>query len=105
MNQEEIKQKRINELREKYSQQAEEQQHRIELENQIDSALKLVLTEEARTRLYNVRLVNRELYLKTAQSLIYLFKAGQVQGKIGEEELKGLLEKLSAKREINIKRK
>lgn len=105
MNPEEIKEKRINDLREKYSQQSEDQNRRIELENQIDSAMKLVLTEEARTRLYNVRLVNRELYLKAAQSLIYLYKAGQVQEKIGEGELKGLLEKLSAKREISIKRK
>jgi len=105
MNPEEIKERKANELREKYSQQTQDQNRRIELENQIDSAMKLVLTEEARTRLYNVRLVNRELYLKTAQSLIYLYKSGQVQGKIGEPELKGLLEKLSAKREINIKRK
>lgn len=105
MTPEEIKERKANELREKYSQQTEDQNRRIELENQIDSAMKLVLTEEARTRLYNVRLVNRELYLKTAQSLIYLYKSGQVNEKIGEQELKRLLEKLSAKREISIKRK
>jgi DNA-binding TFAR19-related protein (PDSD5 family) len=105
MEQEEIKQKRINELKEKYAQQAEEQQRRTELENQIDSAMKLVLDENARTRLYNVRLVNKELYFKTAQSLIYLYKTGKVQEKIGETQLKKLLEQLSEKREINITRK
>ncbi len=105
MNQEEIKEKRINELREKYSKQYEQQQQQIELENQIDSALKIVLTEEAKSRLANVRLVNRDLYLKTAQSLIFLYKSGKIQEKIGEEELKRLLEQLSAKREITIKRK
>jgi len=105
MNPEEIKEKRINELREKYAEQAQQQERQIELEKQIDSALKLVLTEEAKSRLSNVRLVNRDLYLKTAQSLIYLYKSGKIQEKIQEEELKKLLEQLSAKREISIKRK
>ncbi len=105
MNPEEIKQKKINELKEKYSHQMEEQNRRTDLENQIESALKLVLTENAKTRLYNVKLVNRELYLKTAQNLIYLYKSGQINEKIGDIQLKNLLEKLSAKREINIKRK
>jgi len=105
MTQEEIKEKRINELREKYAKQYEQQQQQIELENQIDSALKIVLSEEAKSRLANVKLVNRDLYLKTAQSLIYLYKNGKIQEKIGEQELKRLLEQLSAKREITIKRK
>jgi DNA-binding TFAR19-related protein (PDSD5 family) len=103
MNLEEIKQKKINELRERYQQQLREQEKQIELENQIDRALKLILSEEAKSRLYNVRLVNRELYLKTAQSLIYLYKTGKINGKISEAELKSLLEKLSEKKEINIK--
>ncbi len=105
MNPQEIKERKINEIKEKYSQQMEDQQRQIELENQIDSALKLILSEEAKTRLYNVRLVNRELYLKTAQSLIFLYKSGKISGKLSEEEVKSLLERLSAKREITIKRK
>ncbi len=105
MNPEEIKEKKINELKEKYSNQAEEQKKQAELENQIDSAMKMVLTEDARTRLYNVRLVNKEVYLKAAQSLIYLYQTGKINSKIDDEALKGLLEKLSAKREISITRK
>ncbi|MFH1663321.1 MAG: DNA-binding protein [archaeon] len=105
MNPEEIKEKKANELKERYSEEIKQQERQIELENQIDSAMKLVLAEEARARLSNVRLVNRELYLKAAQSLIYLYKTGKVQGKVQEKELKKLLEQLSAKREISIKRK
>jgi programmed cell death protein 5 len=67
--------------------------------------MRLVLTPEAKARLGNVKLVNYELYLKAAQTIIYLQKAGQIRGRITEEQLKQLLEKLSAKREITIKRK
>lgn len=105
MNQEEIKQKKLNELREKYSFQSEQQQKQIELENQVDLALKKVLSDEAKTRLFNVKLVNKELYFKTAQSLIYLAKSGKIQEKLNDTEVKRLLEQLSSKREITIKRK
>jgi len=105
MNPEEIKQKKLNELQGKYAEQLNEQQKQLELENQIDLLLKSILTEDAKTRIFNVKLVNKELYLKTAQNLIYLFKTGKTQGKINDGELKKLLENLSAKREITIKRK
>ena len=105
MNPEEIKQKKLNELQGKYAEQLNEQQKQVELENQIDLLLKSILTEDAKTRIFNVKLVNKELYLKTAQNLIYLFKTGKTQGKINDGELKKLLENLSAKREITIKRK
>ncbi len=105
MDQEEIRQRKLNELREKYSIQAEQQQKQIELENQVDLALKTVLSDEAKTRLFNVKLVNKELYFKTAQNLIYLAKSGKIQVKLNDMEVKRLLEQLSAKREITIKRK
>ena len=74
-------------------------------QEQLDTAMRQVLSHEAKTRLGNVKLVNQELYLKAAQAVLYLYQKGQVQGKINEEQLKQLLEKLSAKREIKIKRK
>ncbi len=82
-----------------------EEQAVLEAEAKINSAVRSLLTEEARTRLNNVRLVNKEQYLKTAQIILYLQKAGQLQGKISEDELKQLLDRVSSKREIKIRRK
>lgn len=82
-----------------------EEQAVLEAEAKINSAVRSLLTEEARTRLNNVRLVNKEQYLKVAQVILYLEKAGQLQGKISEDELKQLLDRMSSKREIKIRRK
>ena len=65
-------------------------QAQIEAEAKIASVLRGLLTETARTRLNNVKLVNRELYLKAVQAILYLANAGQLQGKLGEEELRSL---------------
>jgi len=69
----------------------------------IEEILKQALTPEAKTRLGNIKLVNNELYLNAVQAVLYFFKnSGQ---KINEEQVKQLLEKLSFKREIKIRRK
>jgi len=86
-----------------------EDQQRRQMEEEasakISSMLRALLTEEARTRLNNVKLVNNELYLKAVQAILYFQRAGQLQGKVGDEEVKALLEKMNVKREISIKRK
>jgi len=82
-----------------------EEQAAAEAETKLDLAVRNLLTEEARQRLNNVRLVNRQLYLKAVQVILYLAKAGQLQGRLGEEELKALLEKVRDKKEIKIRRK
>jgi len=97
MDYEEMKKKKMEELQRR---QLEE-----EAEAKISSMLRTLLDEKARTRLNNVKLVNKELYLKAVQAILYLQKAGQLQGKVGENEVKALLEKMNAKREISIKRK
>ncbi len=74
-------------------------------EEKIGLAVRSLLTEGARTRLNNVRLVNSDLYLRVVQVILYLNRAGQLQEKVSEEELKQLLERASSKREIKIKRK
>ena len=102
---EEIKQKKLEELKQQYVQQQTEEQKQLEAEAQLSALLRKILTDEARTRLNNVKLVNRELYLKTSQTIMYLVQAKRLQGKMNEAELKELLLKLSAKKEINIKRK
>lgn len=101
MDYEEIKRQKLEELQRR----KEEEQAMMEAEEKIGSAAKALLTEEARARLTNVGLVNKELYLRTLQAVLYLQRAGQLQRKVGEKEIKVLLEKLRNKREIQIKRK
>ena len=102
----------LEELRERKRQELQRQAEGQEneearaMEAQLDSLLRSVLTPEAKSRLSNIKLVNKELYLKVAQSLLYLAKSGQLQGKIDDGQLKALLEKVKGtKREISIKRK
>jgi programmed cell death protein 5 len=101
MDYEEAKRQKLEELQRK---QLEEQQ-RIEAEEKIAVAVRSLLSEEAKSRLGNVALVNKGLYLKAAQVILFLQESGRLQGKISDEELKLVLERLSSKREIKIKRR
>jgi programmed cell death protein 5 len=98
---EELKQKKMEEMKK----QMEGQQRQMEAEMQLDSALKRALTDEARERLNNVKLVNRELYMKATQAIIYFLNNSRVQAKLSDSEVKMLLQKLTQKKEINIRRK
>ena len=102
---EQLREQKMREIQEKYLEQQEKQRKTMEAEMQLNEALKIVLTPEAKTRLGNVKLVNKELYFKAAQTILYLFKAGRISEKIGEGQLKELLKKLSEKKQISIKRK
>ena len=101
MEYENIKEQKLKQLKE----QAEQQQKESDAEMQLNEALKMLLEPEAKARLSNVKLVNKELYIKAAQFLLYMVKSGKVKGKIDEQQLKELLKKLSEKREMQIKRK
>ena len=101
MDYEEIKRQKMEELKQR---QLKEQQ-RDEREAKIATVTRSLLEEKAMERLNNVKIVNKELYLKVIQLVLYLQRAGQLQGKIGDEELKQLLEKIRNKKEIKITRK
>ena len=101
MNEEEARQQKLEALKKRY----DERQKETELEQQLNQVVRTLLTEEAKARLNNVKLVNKELYMKTVQAIVYLKNAGKISGKLSEEQLKALLETLRNKREISIKRK
>ena len=101
MNLEQAKKQQMEELK----QRQEEEQAKQEAEEKIGASVRPLLTDEARNRLNNVGLVNKGLYLKTVQLILYLQQAGQLQGKVSDQELKLLLDKMRKKREITIKRK
>ena len=91
-----------NGLKQRMVQQAEEEK----AQQQLDSMLRVLLDMDARQRLSNVRIANQPLYLKTVQMLLSLYKAGHINGKISDEQLKKILEKVNeGKREPTIRRK
>lgn len=98
MNEEELIKKRMME-----QQQLREQQK--QLESQLEANTRKFLTDEARTRLTNIKLVDYEKYLKVSQLIMYAVQNNQIKGKIGEEELKALLMRISQKKEMKIRRK
>ena len=100
-----IREQKLKELKTQLAEQQEKQRKQEDAEIQIDEVMKTVLSTEARTRLANVRLVNKQLYLKTAQLIIYLYRTGKITGKMTEQQLKEILKKLSEKKEVKIKRK
>ena len=82
-----------------------QRQAELEAEMKMGEVARQLLDDSARQRLNNVKLVNRELYLRAIQTIVYLKQSSQLPGKLDEERFKQLLEKLSAKRDITIKRK
>ena len=106
MDLEEIRKKKMEALKQQAQEQQNQEQKQVEIEQQLKSVARQILTDSAFMRLQNVKLVNPALYAKTIQTLMYFVKSNQANQKIDEPELKKLLEKLSGeKKEINIKRK
>ena len=68
----------------------------MQREMQLREVLRKILDEKAFERLSNIRLANTELYAQIAQMLIYAYQQGQIQGKVTEEVLVKLLNRLKS---------
>ena len=82
-----------------------QRQAEIEAEMKLGAVARRLLDDKAMERLNNVKLVNKELYLRAIQTIVYLRQGNQGAGKLDDTGLRQLLERLSAKREIKIRRK
>jgi len=102
MEEEELRQKKLEELQQQYSRQKEDEEKKAQAESKMQSLLNRVLDENARQRLANVRLVNRELHMKAFQAIMSLMQKGYVEGKLTDEQVKEILRQLSEKRETKI---
>ena len=92
---EEARQKKLEELRQLYLKQQEEEQRKSDTEGQMQGLLKKFLDEDARARLNNVRLVNEDLYAKAFQAIMGLVQRGFVKQKLKEEQVKEILRQLT----------
>ena len=97
-----LKQKKIQELMEKANAQKDQE---IAEQAKINQILNAFLTDPAKERLSNVRLVNKNLFQNALQAIVFLAQQGKIEQKIDDDEMKVLLERLNQKKEINIRRK
>ncbi|MCX6802411.1 MAG: hypothetical protein NT067_04860 [Candidatus Diapherotrites archaeon] len=102
---EQLKSLKMEELQQQFAQQQAEAEKKALAEQKIELLLRKLLSPEAKSRLKNVRLVNQELYWNAVQQVLILFRSGKIKGQVSESQVKTLLEVLSRKREIKIKRK
>ncbi len=74
------------------SEAAEKQQEKIR--QQLKQVASQILTEDARSRLGNIRTAKPDLASAVEYQLVQLHRAGQIQGKISDDELKRLLKRV-----------
>jgi programmed cell death protein 5 len=104
---EELRKRRLSQLRneqleqQQLQQQQEEQRRQIEQQRQI--ILKGILTDEARERLGRIKLANPDYATSLENQLIQLASTRRITEKINDEQLKSLLKQLTqSKRESKI---
>ena len=103
---EEIRARKLEELKQRMQSQQEEAESQNKMDQQLSSLLQSILTPEAKARLSNVKLVNYEKYLQVAQGLIMMARQGKLTAKINEDQLKALLAQVTPpKKEFTITRK
>ena len=103
---EEIKRKIIERQQETMNsqvmQQVMQQQQQLEM-------LKMLMTEilepKARERISNLKLVKPELATQVQIYLVQAYQAGQIRGKLSDEDLVAILKKVDSKKDFKITRK
>ncbi|VVC03943.1 Double-stranded DNA-binding domain protein [Candidatus Burarchaeum australiense] len=84
-----------------------EMQKMQEAESQLRSVLRAAMEPAAYERLMNVRLSASDLYMQVARVIVTLYSNKQLGAKVSDEQLVGLLEKLTEKKggSLEIRRK
>ncbi len=102
---EDIKKKKLEELKKEKEASEEEAEKRMEAQKK--AILRKIMTSEARERLGRVRVARPQVAENLESQLVMLAQKGAINGKIDDEKLKELLKKIteSNKKEINIRRK
>jgi programmed cell death protein 5 len=73
-----------------------------QIEQQKKDLMRQLLDPKAYERLLNIKLSNQELYEQLVGLIISLVQNNRIQGKMTEEQLKGVLEKVTYKNEPTI---
>lgn len=103
---EEIRRRKLSELKQKTSEEERQIQMQQQLEQQKQALLRSVLTSEARQRLTNLKMVKPEFTSQLELQIIQLAQQGKIPVPLTDERLKQILMQLqSRKREIKIRRR
>jgi len=77
--------------------QSQEAERRQQAEQMKNTMLSQILDQQARARLNTLMLAKPEKAQMVENMLINMARSGQLRGKLGEDEFKGLLEQVSEK--------
>jgi len=100
-----IRRRRMQELRRQLGEEQAQSQQQGEIEKQKQMALRQILTTEARQRLSRIKLVKPEFVDQLEIQLIQAAQSGKVKLPIADEQLKELLSKLQTQqRSVNVRR-
>ena len=105
MEADELRQRRMRELQERFAQQQAEAEEAARYNQQKDALLKKIMLPDAKSRLTRLKLANPTLGEQVEQLIIYLAQSGKVQ-KIDDATFKSILLKIKGKKkDITIRRK
>ncbi len=93
---EEIRMKKLLELQRRLLEEERRKQQEAVMEARREALLRSILTEAARTRLANVKLVKPELARAVEDLVIQLVQAGRLAPPVGEDTVKELLIQLDS---------
>jgi len=106
---ENIRRRKLEELRQQAIQQKIAEQQQNEYEKKKYQLMRQILSQEGRQRLENIRMVKPQFAEQIELQLIQLFQSGRLRGAtpLSDNEFKKILEQLTAKakkKEFNIKK-
>ena len=104
----ELRKKRQVDVQRQLEQQEQQEEVKAQYDVQRQRILIGLLTDEARTRLNNIKLANPEFAMSLENQLIQLSQSGRIKNKIDDNQLKAMLRQIqgrSRSKDINITRK
>jgi programmed cell death protein 5 len=102
---EELRRRRALELQQQMAQEQQQVEAQKQLELQKQALMRQILTQEARQRLANLKMVKPEFASQLELQLIQIAQQGKVQLPIDDKQLKEMLRRLqSGRKEIKIRR-
>ena len=103
----ELRRKRVEELQNQSAREQDVQRQREQTESanqQKQSILRSILSDQAKQRVNNIKLVNPQMAEAIENQLITLAQSGRIRGVISEEQLLQMLRELqNSKRDTKIK--
>jgi programmed cell death protein 5 len=93
---EEIRRRKLAELQKQLEEEERRKQLEAELRAKKEALLRRILTEKARERLANIRLVKPELAEAAENIIIQLVQTGQLAPPVGDEQVKAILLRLDS---------